>query len=289
MKPDPTFERALDPDETRVALAPADQGRLSALHNANDADHSDAFGPTAEAYGELLSAYAYFNETLFDQRLPACLITLNRRGRRTLGYFCRKRFIRLRDGSTATDEIALNPSHFAGRDAAEILSVLVHEMAHLWQAHFGEPSRGGYHNAAWAEKMEQIGLQPSDTGYPGGKRTGQQMSHYILHGGLFSRATDALLRRGFRITWGDARLQPTSGDAPDDRTGGPGLVGNRVKYICPGCSAAAWGKPELHLLCGDCHRPMPGAHTAVPSGIGDPSAGARRFPPAQIHATGVQP
>jgi hypothetical protein len=28
--------------------------------------------------------------------------------------------------------------------------------------------------------MESIGLVPSNTGLPGGKRTGQQMTHYIM-------------------------------------------------------------------------------------------------------------
>lgn len=28
---------------------------------------------------------------------------------------------------------------------------------------------------------------------------------------------------------------------------------NRVKYICPSCADAAWGKPTLQLLCGKCN------------------------------------
>jgi hypothetical protein len=38
---------------------------------------------------------------------------------------------------------------------------------------------------AW---MERIGLMPSATGAPGGRRTGQRMTHYIIRGGLFDRA-----------------------------------------------------------------------------------------------------
>jgi len=33
--------------------------------------------------------------------------------------------------------------------------------------------------------MESIGLMPSDTGEPGGKRTGQRMSDYPIEGGAF--------------------------------------------------------------------------------------------------------
>ena len=40
-------------------------------------------------------------------------------------------------------------------------------MTHLEQAHFGKPSRNGYHNKEWADLMERVGLMPSDTGAPG--------------------------------------------------------------------------------------------------------------------------
>ena len=30
----------------------------------------------------------------------------------------------------------------------------------------------------------------------------------------------------------------------------------RAKFVCPGCKAAAWGKPGLNLICGDCGQPM---------------------------------
>jgi hypothetical protein len=33
------------------------------------------------------------------------------------------------------------------------LSTLFHEKAHLWQHHFGNPSRTGYHNKEWAACM----------------------------------------------------------------------------------------------------------------------------------------
>jgi predicted SprT family Zn-dependent metalloprotease len=97
------------------------------------------------------------------------------------------------DGCETTDEIALNPSHFRSRTTAEVLSTLVHEMAHLWQHHHGKPSRASYHNKEWAVKMRALGLIPSDTGQPGGKQTGQKVSHYIEEGGAFDVACTALI------------------------------------------------------------------------------------------------
>jgi len=100
--------------------------------------------------------------------LPNCLITLQRQ-KGALGYFSGNRFADARNADAVTDEIALNPSHFAERSPASILSTLAHEMAHVWQHHFGTASRPAYHNSEWAVMMVKIGLVPTDTGLPGGK------------------------------------------------------------------------------------------------------------------------
>jgi hypothetical protein len=58
-------------------------------------------------------------------------------------------------------------------------------MAHQWQFEFGTPSRAGYHNEEWSKKMQSIGLMPSHNGKPGGKKTGQNMSDYVISGSFF--------------------------------------------------------------------------------------------------------
>ncbi len=158
--------------------------------------------PTEEAYAELQRAYDYYNDHLFasQERLPACMITYQRE-KRTMGYFSKARFIRT-DG-TKTDEIAMNPDYFASIPLVEILQTLVHEMVHLWQEHFGKPSRSCYHNWEWARKMEALGLMPSSTGQPGGKKIGQSMNDYVIPGGRFDKATRRLLSTGFAISWMD--------------------------------------------------------------------------------------
>jgi hypothetical protein len=103
--------------------------------------------PTRRTYKTLDDAYSFFNARLFAGKLPACLITMQRKaGAR--GYFSSERFGSA-DGKEVTDEIALNPSHFRTRTPEQTLSTLVHEMTHLEQHHFGEPSRSGYHNKQW--------------------------------------------------------------------------------------------------------------------------------------------
>jgi hypothetical protein len=247
--------------------------------------------PTDETYSELQQAYDFYNQALFEGRLPPCLFTLQRQ-KRTFGYFSKERFSRL-DGTT-TDEIAINPEYFASaKDLLEVLQTLVHEMVHLWQAHFGTPSRACYHNREWADKMESLGLMPSSTGVQGGRRVGQKMADYVITDGRFEQATNELRGGGWKITWYDrypapvppvppvpmvpapewSGLSTTTSSHPIPTSSGvdtqtplhalpqlfmerTGNLSNRIKYTCPSCSANAWGKPKLNLVCGNCNVPF---------------------------------
>ncbi|WP_262300132.1 SprT-like domain-containing protein [Microvirga sesbaniae] len=203
--------------------------------------------PTATTYEALNRAYAFLNDRLFSGTLPACLITMQRKAK-TYGYFAPQRFGG-RDSAEITDEIALNPSHFKERSDRESLSTLAHEMAHLWQQHYGKPSRTAYHNKEWAAKMIEIGLHPSDTGQPGGKQTGQKVSHYIIDGGPYCRAYAELAAQGFPPLyvelWSDADARKAKKKAA-----------SKTKYTCPDCAANAWAKPGTKLICGDCETAM---------------------------------
>ena len=84
----------------------------------------------------------------------------------------------------------------------DILGTLVHEMCHQWQHELGNPSRSGYHNKEWGNKMKEVGLYPSSTGQPGGRQTGQQVSHFIVEGGAFDVAF-ALMQDDIQVPWRD--------------------------------------------------------------------------------------
>lgn len=152
-------------------------------------------------YKEWQDAWEFFNEQLFKGELPPCLITLHRHPR-SRGYYAEDRFVN-RDGET-TDEIAMNPEYFAMQSPKSVLSTLCHEMTHSWQKHCGQDkSRHSYHNTEWADKMTAIGLEPSSTGMPDGKRTGEKVTHYIIKGGPFDVFCDELLATGDFVSWFD--------------------------------------------------------------------------------------
>ncbi|MFG6107685.1 SprT-like domain-containing protein [Leptothoe sp. EHU-05/26/07-4] len=199
--------------------------------------------PTKRTYDELNRAYAYFNAKLFRNALPGCLITMQRK-RGAYGYFAGQRFT-TRDGDETTDEIALNPAHFKSRSVEEILSTLAHEMVHLWQFRHGKPSKNGYHNKEWAQKMKSIGLMPTSTGAPGGKVTGSKMTHYIIKDGAFDTCCKELIAQGVTLPYVEVhseerlRLKAKKG-------------ASKTKYSCPQCGTNAWAKPKTRLICGDC-------------------------------------
>lgn len=226
--------------------------------------------PTPQTYSELQQAYDHFNLHLFDNQLPLCIITLQRE-KRTMGYFAPDRFVD-RDG-TPTDEIALNPHYIDITDITETMQTLVHEMVHQWQEHYGSTCRRTYHNKQWADKMESIGLMPSSTGKPGGKRTGQKMADYPIEGGPFLAALDELTSNDFKLSWRDrfAYQQVETENAEGgvemtvslvDTTSGavqPPASPSKIKYThhCVDADGVVqtnnvWGKPGLSIACGIC-------------------------------------
>ena len=203
---------------------------------------------TQTTYTNLESIYHELNNWLFDGILPPVMITFQR-SKRFKGYASKHRFERryLVDGDPErVDEVALNPDLFREKDI-DIVSTLLHEMAHIWQFHFGKQTRPAYHDKEWAAKMEEVGLTPSDTGLPGGKKTGQRVSHYITHGGAFE--TLYLQRFAGRIF-----LNYTS--IPIDAQ--KAKKAEKTKYTCPICGANAWGRPNMRIVCNceDCNSLM---------------------------------
>lgn len=176
--------------------------------------------PTTDTYAELKQAYDFFNQELFDNRLPQCLITLQRQ-HDTFGYFSANQFVKLGGHGDFAHEIALNPIYFAVRSIPETLSVMAREMVtlDLLLHSSGKPPRRRYRNKEWAEGCEDIGLMPSDTGQPGGKKVGDNVQTYIIDGGRFDQVSSKLVDDQFRLSWADRFLpnMPVQ-EEPDSRS-----------------------------------------------------------------------
>jgi hypothetical protein len=240
-------------------------------------------------YTELQDAFDFYNETLFNNELPKCIITIRKKPN-SFGYLHPNRFL-TKGSKEYSHELALNPEYFIIRDIELSMATLVHEMVHLLTFLKGVYGSGGYHNKAWAEGMKKVGLIPSSTGEPGGKETGESISHYIDPAGEFIRQTRLLIERGYTLDWYEvsdktvryftqeefnSKVKPLGEHTyevdekevvkgsfvkrkegeyalivvPEDRK----MSGVRVKYRCD--CANVWGKSGLSLRCNDCGKDM---------------------------------
>lgn len=203
--------------------------------------------PTAETYGDFQLAYQVLNMNLFGGVLPDVMFTLART-RHANGYVMPEGFTphpAHGDASSTVAEIGLNPETFAYRTAEEVLSTIAHEMVHLDQYLHGRPSPHGYHNREFADRMQAIGLQTSDTGKPGGATVGQKMTHYVIEGGPFQRVAAQLIADGWAIRYTSPEI------SDDEKRRKVARKASKTRYRCLQCGTNVWGKPGLRLVCAD--------------------------------------
>ncbi|OJY95732.1 MAG: hypothetical protein BGP25_15815 [Lysobacterales bacterium 63-13] len=174
--------------------------------------------PTETLYSEINNAYRHFNRTLFQSKLPECLITL-RRKKGHLAMVSMDRFVQAVNGLVFTHEISVNPAYFAAAKPKDFLSNLVHEMCRIqvnMKATADVRGAQGYHCKEWGQAMETIGLVPSHNGKPGGKKYGYKMSHYVQEDGPFDRSATVLLEKGWALTWIDRMAEFLDEDDDDE-------------------------------------------------------------------------
>lgn len=220
---------------------------------------------TTTHFSTLDVLFEYYNQSLFQNTLPECIVNLSRKSN-THGFFAPDRWME-RVAKKNIHEISLNPDTM-NRPDIEWHSTLVHEMVHLWQESFGNPSRRCYHNKEWATKMIEIGLHPSDTAEPGGKMVGQSVSHYILEDGNYARAFNSISQQqldhlrlncipNFFPSLAITKPGEDGGDDDGEEEDGEkdkakSKSGVKIKYSCS-CGCNVWGKPDLNIICGECH------------------------------------
>jgi len=235
--------------------------------------------PTEKLYKFFNTVYKHFNESLFHGELSDTILTLQRQAN-TMGYFSANRWTD--NNGNNIHEIALNPQYFASFPLLELFQTMVHEQCHLWQEEYGNPSRTGYHNKEWANKMESVGLMPSTTGKEGGRKVGQKVADYAIANSKFVHEALKLSKSKVLLPFYDRRtiqnkthlmqdnqvmespsiqaIETTNNDtlllteiASIDTIIAVSKPNNsRLKYSCPLCSINLWGKPNLQIMCMDC-------------------------------------
>lgn len=220
--------------------------------------------PTSKFYGLFQYLYDSYNEFLFNGELNDCLIVITRK-KNVMGHYVHERWMYSDDSKT--DELALNPTMFLKYDVYEICQTLVHEMCHVWQFHKGKPSRGGYHNKEWAEKMKSVGLMPTANGKVGGKITGQKMSDYPIEDSEFLKLSEELINsKVFADLYYEVNpsiinqldqsipLFQQVKELTFEDVIEPKENKTKIKYSCS-CSNV-WGKPDLELYCKICEQDL---------------------------------
>ena len=161
--------------------------------------------PTEDLYNRLNRIVQYYNKDLFSGALPPLVLTLQR-NQKSIATFDPDRWGK-GDGDIA-HELSINSSVVTGLPLIELFKVVVHHMTICWQHVYGNPSRKGYCNKELANKLIEIGLQPTSTGMPGGAQVGQNIQSYPIVGGRFLISSCRLLdTEKWRMSWVDLEVR----------------------------------------------------------------------------------
>jgi predicted SprT family Zn-dependent metalloprotease len=196
------------------------------------------------------------------------LILDSSKGEVTKGYYHPERYVYKYDKSKVIGRIALNPQWFLpGREnnCSDIVATLVHQMCHALEIQDNPKATPTHHSKKWGEMMEKIGLMPSDTGNPDGKRTGKKMSQFVLAGGQFEKMCQ---EEKFDLSWADRLVSSKLTDSEVyKKLKAQGLIlsdekskkatgkgdKSKTKYSCK-CNPPQqfWAKPGLKSCCPIC-------------------------------------
>lgn len=214
--------------------------------------------PTSIQSEAMSKVFAYLNEKLFEDKLPAPMIVFTRNPKIMGGYYAHKKWFSAEDGS-GVDEIAINANTMVEGDEIQLLQVLVHELVHQWQQHFGEPGRGGYHNREWADKCLEIGLKPMAVDQPDCE-TGDKIDTVLIKGGkamiVLANMPEDISIPFYAEVLGNPDPDTPQQKAKDEDKDTPvpqPKSGQKIKYTCPGCGFNLWGKSGGRFMCMDCN------------------------------------
>ena len=141
-------------------------------------------------------------------------------------------------------EITMNPKFLSEAEDKEICKKLVEVMTLLWQYEYGTPSRRGYYNKEYADKLASIGLMPSSTGKEGDKKSRQKMDAYPMSKGTFMKVYRKI-RQSWLFPFRMKEQEKVLLIAPSKNM-------NKTTYRCS-CGVTIWGRQNLPPIeCKSC-------------------------------------
>ena len=192
---------------------------------------------TDSHHRKLDELFRYY-KMLFDVELPDCMITLGTDHEES-NFFKPKAWIDKSNKLSLISNIILNPV-IIGHKSIDWHIAIVLGMVHLKQYLYGNPGRRGYHNLEYAKMAEKAGIIMSDTGMPGGMKTGEKLLQYV--------PADSPLEKAYK-NHPDKYIRYVSfylGEAKSSSNK------SQKKYTCP-CGINMWGKRRLRVTCDECN------------------------------------
>ena len=190
--------------------------------------------PATEQANRLSLAFDIFNTELFNGELSPVMLTVSHKAG-SYGYFQPSKW--KSSNGQLVDVINLDSKTATDRPLIELLSTLVHEMAHQYVRRVinGGMASGG-HGPDWRKIMVRVGLPPVKIG-----STWRQATHSIEVGGAFEQAFHKHQSELQTLPWKECIKEINRGNGVD-----------RVKFHCDRCGSNAWARPAALLLCGNC-------------------------------------
>ena len=181
-------------------------------------------------YEVLYKAFNLFNEHYFDNELPPCMITLQKKRENKLGDFTVEP-IWFNENQDEFYQININPINM-NREPEEILSTLLHEVIHYYcTLHKIKDCKQKMHTTAYKEVAESHGLNveyDDDIGW----------SITSLNDESVELVKDLIVECENDFVYMYIEKKP--------------VKKTQFKYVCESCGLKVYAKAEKSIVCGEC-------------------------------------
>lgn len=181
-------------------------------------------------YEVLYKAFDLFNEHYFDNELPPCMITLQKKRENKLGDFTLEP-IWFNENQDEFYQININPINM-NRKPVEVLSTLAHEMTHYYcTLNNIKDVKQKVHTTAYKEVAESHGLVCEYNDDIGWSITSLNDESIELVKDLIEEYKNDFVY----MYMPKKEVRKT-----------------QFKFVCPQCQAKIYGKMETNVYCGQC-------------------------------------